>query len=86
MLVDGCGEVGARWDAVGGGAVDDAEGSRTGSKPVPSDGSPSVPSPSFSFSASMALIKSVSKAKFLMEDAIVFDISHGENAAPERVC
>jgi hypothetical protein len=52
---------------------------------MPSDGSSSVPSPSFDFSVSMARMRRVSKAKSLTEEAIDFDISHGENAVPERV-
>jgi len=77
--VDGCGAEGRMAGAIlGVGAM-----SRTGSKPVPSDGSPSVPSPSFDFSALITSIRRASKAKSVREDAICFDISHGENALPE---
>jgi hypothetical protein len=34
----------------------------------------------------MAHMRSVSKAKSFMEEAIDFDTSHGENEVPERVC
>jgi hypothetical protein len=65
---------------------DDAVGSWTASKPVPSSGSCSVPSPSYSFSVLMARMRRVSNAKSIMEDAMALGISHGEKEAPERVC
>jgi len=62
----------------------------TGQKPVPSAGSSLagsslVPSPLFDFSDQMAITRRVSNAKSLVDDAICFDISHGENAFHERV-
>jgi len=58
----------------------------TGSKLVPSNGSCSVPSPSFSFSALMAPNSSLSNAKSLREVAMARDMSHGENTFPDLVC
>jgi hypothetical protein len=85
-------EVGAEGGAISALEVDaifvtggEDVGSWMGSKPVPSDGSSSVPSPSLSFSVRMACIRRVSNAKSLMDEAMDFDISHGENALPERV-
>jgi hypothetical protein len=64
---------------------DDAAGHCTASKPVPSAGSSSVPSPSCSFSVLMAFMRRVSNAKSLTDDAMALDMSHGENMVPERV-
>ena len=57
----------------------------TGSKPVPSKGSCSVPSPSFSFSALITPNRSISNAKSLRVAAMDKDMSHGENAWPDLV-
>ena len=86
--------LGDRGCEVGAGRVDGAEvvargrseyEASTASKPVPSSGSCSVPSPSFDFSALTAPNKSVSNAKSLREAAMDRDISHGENACPDLV-
>jgi len=58
----------------------DSTGFRTTSNPVPSDRSSSVPSPSLNLPSPMACIRRVSEAKSLMEEAIDFEISHGEKA------
>jgi hypothetical protein len=47
--------------------------------------SSSVPSPSLNLPSPMACIRRVSEAKSLMEEAIDFEISHGEKALPECV-
>ena len=92
MFIDGGNDVAVREAGAGPLKVearvmleDDAVGSRAASKPVPSAGSCSVPSPSYSFSVLMARMRRVSNAKSIMEDAMALGISHGEKEAPERV-